>query len=171
MAKKARITKEGKAKSRSIFDKMTLRPGQMRTVADRRFGDAEALRKTKSNARANGAMYLGGFVVEILLKAKLVEKFTWLQSTGSKEGLSGRDKRLWRLCYQRHALDEILAQLPETMDRLSSAEQQPGNRLTQNLKNVCAKWTIFARYSPHSASITDADDFLNRIKELKPWLT
>lgn len=41
-------------------------------------------------------MYLGGFVVEILLKARLLEKFAWLQSTGSSEGLNNRDKRL---CY------------------------------------------------------------------------
>ena len=171
MAKKARITKGGKAKSRSIFDKMTLRPGQMRTVADRRFDDAEALRKTKKNARANGAMYLGGFVVEILLKAKLAEKFRWLQSTGSPEGLSRRDKRLWRLCYRWHALDEILAELPETTNRLSAAEQRGRKRLTENLKNVCARWTIFARYSPQTANITEAGDFLKMIKELKPWLT
>jgi hypothetical protein len=33
------------------------------------FGDAAALRDTKKNERANGAMYLAGFVVECLLKA------------------------------------------------------------------------------------------------------
>lgn len=75
---------------------MRLRPSQLRVVADRRFDDANTLRGTKQNARANGAMYLGGFVVEILLKARLLEKFAWLQSTGSSEGLNNRDKRL---CY------------------------------------------------------------------------
>jgi len=34
----------------------------------------------------------------------------------------------------------------------------------------CARWTIFAWYSPMQANMTDADDFLDRIKELKPWL-
>jgi len=37
----------------------------LRTVADRRFDDADALRQTGRNARANGAMYLGRFVEEL----------------------------------------------------------------------------------------------------------
>ena len=69
-----------------IFQKVRLRPTQLRTVANRRFGDAEALRETGQNARANGVMYLGGFVIECLLKAQLLERFRWLQSAGSPQG-------------------------------------------------------------------------------------
>lgn len=58
----------------SIFDKQsTAKPSAMRTVAERRYGDAEALRKTGENERANGVAYLSGFVIEILLKALLIE--------------------------------------------------------------------------------------------------
>lgn len=154
-----------------IFLKVRLRPTQLRTVADRRFGDADALRRTRKNARANGAVYLGGFVIECLLKAKLLEKFAWLQSAGSSEGRSKTDRYLWSLCYQLHDLDAILAKLPEVQQRVSSLEQRGSNRLTQSLKSICADWTVYARYSPRSVDIDDADTFLDQIKELMPWLT
>ena len=153
-----------------IFKRVRLRPTQLRTVADRRFDDAGALRATRQNARANGAMYLGGFVVECLLKARLLEKFQWLQSAGSPAGRSRDEQRLWSLCYRSHDLDEILAQLPEVTERLSRLEQRESNRLVQSLKSVCGQWTIFARYSPYNADIDDARRFLDVIEELKPWL-
>lgn len=59
-----------------IFDKRSeLKPPAMRTVAERRFADAQALINTKMNARANGAIYLAGFVIEILLKTQLDDKY------------------------------------------------------------------------------------------------
>jgi hypothetical protein len=155
----------------SIFQKERLRPSQLRTVADRRFGDADALRRTGRNARANGAMYLGGFVIECLLKAKLLEKRGWLQAARSSEGLSKNDVHLWSLCYRSHDLDAILAKLPEIDERLSRVEQRGSNRLIQSLKSICAGWTVYARYSPRSADIDDAESFLEQIKELMPWLS
>ncbi len=154
----------------TIFDKINLRPSQLRTVAERRFNDAEALRNTGKNERANGAIYLGGFVVECLLKAQLLIQYPWLQNTGSPEGRSPEDRRLWSLCYRSHALDEILAKLPTILQKLSAFEQQNSNRLTQSLKSICAEWSIFARYSPQSADIDDARNFLDQIKEIKKWL-
>jgi hypothetical protein len=153
-----------------IFKKVRLRPTQLRTVADRRFDDAEALRKTDQNARANGAMYLGGFVLECLLKARLLERFPWLQNAGSAEGRSISDKRLWSLCYRSHDLDEILDKIPEVIDKLTRMEGRESGRLVQSLKSVCGQWTIFARYSPYTADIDDAQTFLEQIKELKSWL-
>lgn len=153
-----------------IFQKQRLRPAQLRTVADRRYDDADALRQTGRNARANGAIYLGGFVLECALKAKLLEKFPWLQSAGSPEGRSKRDREIWSLCYRQHDLDAILARLPELAARISSCEQRSSNHLLQSLKSLCAQWTIYARYSPQNADIDDARDFLDQVKELKPWL-
>jgi len=153
-----------------IFEKVRLRPSQLRTVADRRFGDANSLRGTADNARANGAIYLGGFVVECLLKAKLLERFRWLQSAGSPEGRSRDDRHLWSLCYRSHDLDEILARLPEIVQKLSRLEQRESSRLTQSLRSICGQWTIYARYSPRSADIDDARTFLDQIEELRPWL-
>ncbi len=154
----------------TIFRKVRLRPAQLRTVADRRFDDADALRQTGCNARANGAMYLGGFVIECLLKARLLERFRWLQSAGSPEGRGKEDQHLWLLCYRSHDLDEILAKLPEIVERLSRMEQRESSRLIQSLKSLCAQWTIYARYSPYNADIDDARKFLGQIEELKSWL-
>jgi len=139
-------------------------------VAERRFDDAETLRKTGQNARANGAIYLGGFVLECLLKARLLERFPWLQSAGSPEGRSSADLRLWSLCYRSHDLDEILGRLPDVIDKLSRVEGRQSTRLVQSLKSICAQWTIFARYSPYTADIDDARLFLAQIKEIKSWL-
>jgi hypothetical protein len=153
-----------------IFKKVRLRPTQLRTVADRRFDDATALRNTGENSRANGAMYLGGFVIECMLKAKLLETFPWLQTAGSPAGRSKSDSHLWSLCYRSHDLDEILAKLPQLMQKLAALEQRSSGRLLQSLKSICSQWTIFARYSPYNADIDDARVFLDQIEGLKPWL-
>lgn len=154
----------------TIFEKRRLRPSQLRTVADRRLGDANALRRTGENARANGAMYLGGFVVECLLKAKLLERHPWLQNAGSPEGRADRERRLWSLCYRSHDLGEILENLPEIRQRLSTLEQRKANRVTQALMAICIRWTVHARYSPQSADIGEARAFLDRVEEIRPWL-
>ena len=157
-------------KALSIFQRMKLTPTQLRTVAERRLGDAEYLCKSSQNARANGAMYLGGLAVECFLKAKLLEKFPWLKSPTNLEKRSRDERLLWSLCYQRHLLDELLARLPEVTQRISAAEQRGRRSLSQGLTNICATWTIFVRYSPMTATIDQAKSFLNQVKEIKPWL-
>jgi hypothetical protein len=150
----------------SIFDKVKLRPAQLRTVADRRFADALYLRNSNRNERANGVMYLAGFVIECLLKAQLVEKYTWLQSTRSSERLSTNDRHLWSLCYRSHDLDEILSHLPE----LARILIRPNRDLSVSLRSICAAWTIHARYSPYSATMSQAAKFLAEVQEIKKCL-
>ncbi len=154
----------------SIFDRVQLRPAQLRTVADRRFDDALALVHTGHNARANGAMYLGGFVVECLLKAALLDEHPWLQSAGSPHGRPAPHAHLWSLCYRSHDLEEILAHLPDLRERIAALGTGGPSQLLRRLHDICKNWTIFARYSPHSAIIREAEDFLAVIRELKPWL-
>jgi hypothetical protein len=154
----------------AIFRKTRLRPSQLRTVSDRRFDDAFTLCQTGRNARANGAMYLGGFVIECLLKAGLLERFVWLQSARSPEGRNSEDQRLWSLCYRSHDLDEILERMPHVQERLLQHEQGESRRLTQSLKSVCAHWTVHARYSPYNADIEDARTFLDQVEELRKCL-
>jgi len=115
-------------------------------------------------------MYLGGFVIECLLKARLMETFGWLQNASFPHGRSRTHQYLWSLCYRSHDLDAILAKLPELQQRLSQLGQRESNRILQSLKSICAHWTIFARYSPYGADITEARQFLAQIKELKTWL-
>ena len=162
--------RKGPRAIRSIFARIWLRPEQVRTVAERRFEDADCLRKTGKNARANGVWYLGGLVVECLLKARLLEKFTWLQSVRDPAGRSQIEKDLWSLCYRSHDLDEIREKLPEVDEILSAAEKQGRQRLSQSLKSICAEWTIFVRYSPQSSEMRHASQFLDQVKELKRWL-
>ena len=102
-------------KGGSIFERGLLTAVQLRTVADRRFDDARYLADSRTNKYANGAMYLAGFVVEVL-------------------------------------------------------EQEARARLQRQLKDVCAEWTIYARYSPRQATIAEAEKFLGKIKEIRPWL-
>ena len=155
-----------------IFDRTRLSPGQLRTVANRRFDDAKYLRNSGNNARANGAMYLAGFVLECLLKARLLERYSWLQSHGRSKILTARRERvIWDLCYRSHDLAGILECLPELRGRFDGLGQREGNRLWQNLTSICGQWTIFARYSPKSANITEAGEFLDQIKEIKEWLS
>ena len=147
----------------SIFERVRLKPSQLRTVAERRYADADALRKTGQNARANGVMYLGGFVLECLLKANLLETYTWLQN---RSPTSASESVLWNLCYLKHDLASILAKLPALRRQL--AEYDPNLLLT--LEALCAIWTVHARYSPHQATMKDAADFLNQIKEIRRCL-
>ena len=156
----------------NIFKKMRLTPSQLRTVAERRFDDAEILRRTGKNARANGAMYMAGFVIECLLKARLLEKYSWLQNARNIGALPKTDLMLYNLCYRMHDLTAILDRLPEVKQRLMNLNSfccQKG-RLYSMLESVVSRWTIFARYSPRMATMQEAGDFVRQIKEIKEWL-
>lgn len=115
-------------------------------------------------------MYLGGFVIELLLKAKLIEKHPWLQSAATSAGRSQPERELWALCYRSHDLEELLVRLPEVRQQLSNPKLPGRDRLRQALQNVCERWTVFARYSPQSANIREAVLFLDSVKELGRWL-
>lgn len=154
-----------------IFTKHPLSPTALRTVAERRLGDAEALRKTGDNARANGVFYLGGFVVEILLKGKLLEKYPSLQHARSAEQADPSERHVWTLLYRSHDLDAILKRLPELQQRLLARDAASGTGNFGRLKRLCEQWTIFARYSSRTETMKRASDFLDQIKELKQWLS
>jgi hypothetical protein len=154
----------------SIFAKARLRPSQLRTVAGRRLDDAEYLERSGKNRHANGAMYLGGFVLECLLKAKLLEKYRWLRSAGSADGKPKPDRHIWNLCYRWHDLEALLAVLPEIRERLQNSGPRGRSRLLEQLNEVCSLWSVFARYSPQTATMKDAKGFLDIVRELKPWL-
>jgi hypothetical protein len=154
-----------------IFDRVRLTPRQLRTVADRRLADAECLRKTGANARANGAIYLAGFVLECLLKAQLLEEHPWLQGPISSNA-SSEEQRLWSLCYRSHDLEGILDHLPRLRKRLADRDEHisGGTRILGQVQRLCTAWTVHARYSPHQATMADAEEFLDHIKEVRRWL-
>ena len=154
-----------------IFDRVRLNPAQLRTVAERRYADAECLRKTGDNERANGATYLGGFVIECLLKARLLEEHPWLQGPLGPNP-SKQEQRLWSLCYRSHDLEEILGHLPALQRELAARDAAQGVKhgSLQTLKMLCSQWTIQARYSARSETMTAAERFLGRVKGLKECL-
>ena len=97
----------------SIFDKQaTLKPSAMATVAERRFDDAQALCNTGENARANGAAYLAGFVIEILLKARLVAKYPPIANKRPHD-VTDAERGMWNLIWRRHDLEGMLEALKE----------------------------------------------------------
>jgi hypothetical protein len=156
--------------SHGIFGKRRLTPGQLRSVAERRFDDAICLFESGAAARTNGAMYLGGFVIECLLKALLLERHSNLQSKVDPAKLSSSDKEVFRLLFTSHELDAMLAFLPEVESKLKALQLSGVPAIWERFRAVCEQWTVYARYSPKLADREDARAFLDTIREVKQWL-
>lgn len=116
-------------------------------------------------------MYLAGFVIECLLKAKIIEKHPWLGKAGNRHALSKTQSRLAALFY-RHDLAGLLEALPEVMSKLKTVDQNRWGKLhlCDSLRSVASQWTIFARYSTQTATIGEAVVFIGQVEELKQWL-
>ena len=142
-----------------------LKPSTMRTVAERRFDDAEALRQTEENARANGVAYLAGVVIDILLKAKLIEKFPAIAKMGQHE-LSDDERGVWFLIWKSHDLEDMLSHLSEVEASVKKIGERAGYDYHGNLKKLCATWTIQARYSSRTLLMTEAAELLDRVRRL-----
>ncbi len=149
-----------------IFARRRLTVGQLRAVADRRFGDAEALVATGDNARANGAQYLAGIVVEILLKGALVDRFPGVALLPSDE-VSTADRAVWNLIWRSHDLSEMLQRLPAVKASVERKGRQAGRPYLFWLNGICGSWTIFARYSPLTSTIGAAREMVERVGQLK----
>ena len=155
---------------KGIFRKLRLTPGQLRAVAEKRYEDAQCLLKSDQSARANGAMYMGGFVIECLLKAMLLERHPNLQQPVDPAKLSKPDLEVHRLLYS-HDLDAMLEFLPEVETKLGAMQSTKGTPVLTRFRAICEEWTVYARYSPKHATIEgDARPFLETIREVKTWL-
>jgi hypothetical protein len=152
-----------------IFSRPRLTPGQLRAVAERRFGDAKCLVDSGNSERANGAIYMAGFVIECLLKALLLERRPNLQRRVDPARLSAGDEKVLNLLY-RHDLDEMLVYLPEVERKLEGVRTKSRQPAWREFNSICAQWTIYARYSSRSAKIADARNYLETIGEAKKWL-
>ncbi len=153
-----------------IFEKVAgLKPSTMNTVADRRFDDAEALRHTGQNARANGVAYLVGFVIEILLKANLVRKFPDIAKKRQHQ-VAGGELEVWRLIWKQHDLEDMLLWLTELEAGLEKRGQRDTCDYVEELKKICATWTIQARYSSKTMPMSEAADLVERVRILKELL-
>ena len=146
-----------------------VRPGQLISVADRRFDDAAALCATGQNARANGAQYLAGLVLDILLKAQLMRLYP---VTGRKRSHEVRDSErvVWNLIWRSHDLSEMLIQLPDRLSALDKKSERAGKPYSQWLRAICAEWSILLRYSTRASTIAEAQEMLERVRQLKELL-
>lgn len=153
-----------------IFERQALlKPSTMVTVAERRFDDAVALQATGQNARANGVAYLCGFVVEILLKARLVAKFPAIARKRQHE-VEDAEREVWRLIWTQHDLEGMLSQMGELEAALKLRGERDGRDHLAELKKITASWTIQARYSSRQMLMHEASAFLDRVRTLKDLL-
>lgn len=154
----------------TIWDKARqLRPSTMATVAERRLGDAQALCDTKRNERANGAAYLAGFAVEILLKASLVRQYPAVARKRPHEVLA-EEREIWDLIWRQHDLEGLLLAMPQLQAGLELKGRSDGVDYLAQLKKICATWTIHARYSAATISMVEARRLVDRIRGLKELL-
>jgi hypothetical protein len=144
-----------------IFTKLRLTPGQLRAVSEQRFADAQCLLDSRKMQRANGAIYMAGFVIECLLKALLLERHPNLQTKVDPARLSPSDAEVHALVYRRHDLDDMLGFLPEIQTKLTGVTTKSGQ---------IVEWTVYARYSPKNAKLEQAESFLETVAEVKKWL-
>lgn len=155
--------------SPGIFRKRRLTPGQLRSVAEYRLEDALCLLKSGDPARANGAMYMGGFVIECLLKALLLDRHPNLQTVLDPARLSTTDARVYRLLFS-HELDAMLVYLPEVEMKLKSREAVERRSVWEPFREVCEQWTVYARYLTKQAKKPEAEQFVQAVQEVKQWL-
>ena len=154
----------------TIFDRNPIPTrGQLVAVAERRFRDAEALLATGDNERAAGAMYLAGYTVEVLLKGQLLNAHPAAARPPRRdEAEAVRSAR--RLIFASHAMVEMLDALPRVATTVRKAGDRAGRPYLAQLRLVCQTWTPLARYSPRSATIRQARDLLDRVRDLKELL-
>ena len=110
-------------------------------IAERRRGDASVLLQKK---RYDGAVYLGGYVIECLLKAAICQ---WIGA----ERLPER--------YMTHDLNWLREQAALVMEP----------RLRKSWRDV-AIWDVTARYSSQVISAQSARQFINAMEVIRRWL-
>ena len=121
---------------------------QLTTKSDQWFDDAKFLHvKAK---RYGAALYLGGFVIECLLKAALWDR--------------REERRVWDLLFS-HDLTALL-ELNASLARSLRSDRQ--NRYEQFVR--LSNWNVRVRYNPRPVRKEDADDFMRRLQEVRQWL-
>ncbi len=152
-----------------IFTKRRLTQSQLQAVAERRFGDAQCLLDSGNQQRANGAIYMAGFVLECLLKALLLERHPNLSGPVDPARLSSSDREVLNLLYS-HSLDEMIVYLPELKRKLEGIRTKTGRSVWHEFAAICEEWTVYARYATKSAKLEHAEGYLATVKEVKKWL-
>ena len=150
----------------SIFDPPVLDPTAFPAVADHRFGDASALIETDDEERANGAHYLLGFVVKILLNARLIRDPAFADR---RDALHGEVFRAVRVHHDLGKMCALLDDWQALYDALRERGRRDGVDYERMLKKLAGEWTVFARYATVRSDLTSARavrDDVERLKEI-----
>src|SRR5437660_7111863 len=123
--------------------------GDLIKIADERLKDAEAL---LAAGRYDGAIYLGGYVVELALKSRICRILNWKGFPQTRSEFQNY------LSFKTHNLDVLLA--------LAGAENTIKTTYLVEW-SVVATWDPEARYNPiGSAAKSDAESLLESAKTL-----
>jgi HEPN domain-containing protein len=114
-------------------------------ISRERFADAKVLLRQK---RYNGAVYLGGYVIECLLKAAVCVQLR-------RDTLPGE--------YRTHELEPLLRSSGLEADL--KADQRLASRFyTANI------WCVDVRYQGAHVSAAEARDFVEAVQEVQQWI-
>jgi hypothetical protein len=129
-------------------------------AARHRLEDARALFEKR---RWRGSMYMGGYAVECLLKAKLMRIFKCRKLEELEGRLRARELLPGKVTIYTHHL-EVLMKLTGGLDRLRR------NDLHWESFKLANQWVPAWRYSPDLSSSGDAGDFLDAVEQTIHWI-
>lgn len=132
---------------------------QLKAAVHRR-DDADALLKSQ---RWRGAMYLAGYSVECLLKAKLMQIYSCANLSDLENELQRRGLLAQHATIFTHQLEDLLT-LANGIGRLRQ------NAPLWRLFNIVNRWIPAWRYNPDLAKREDARDYLDAVDGICHWV-
>jgi hypothetical protein len=130
-----------------------LTPADLRAIAHSRLQDAHIL---FANARYDGAGYICGYAVELILKARICDTLNWPGYPASRNEFTNL------LSFKTHNLDVLLS--------LTGREQAIKQNHFANW-SIVSDWNPEDRYRPvGGVSAQDAQDFLASTTALLPLI-
>ena len=131
---------------------------ELHRAAIMRIADARALR---ASGRYTGAMYLRGYGLECLLKARLME-YHRVRTIAELDDLFSE---LRSNPSRSHSLESLFAALNLT-ERLAAS---PGRQALRDF-HVCVRWSSNWRYRPDSENAINCDAFLAAADRLQHYV-
>ena len=113
--------------------------------------------------RWRGAMYMAGYSIECLLKAKLMRMYGCSNLRNLEEELQRRGLLAERATIFTHQL-EILLRLANGLDRLRR------NAQLWQVFNIVNLWIPAWRYNPDLSNREDARDYLSAVDSIRHWI-
>ena len=122
--------------------------------------DAHALLNA---ARWRGAMYMAGYSIECLLKAKLMRMFGCSNLLDLEQELQRRNLLASQSTIFTHQL-EVLLRLANGTDRLRQ------HHTLWPMFNIVNRWIPAWRYNPNPSRREDAEDYLDAVDKVRHWI-